>query len=204
MARVETKVDFIIARLEALPPSPVCVARHQEIEDTILKHREELDELVADVSARVSSMEALRNRVIGGFLALNVLLMVFMDKVKKFLGLIPLVLAVFIIDANRAHSHSWYSGQRDPVTNGNCCGGSDCAILKLEPGVLTPDGDGYIIRLTLEQARKINPARKTPFEALIKRERIQPSEDGNWHICIPTDSGLVRDDFFCFFEPPNA
>lgn len=193
MARVETKVDFIIARLDTLPPSPVCVLRHQEIEA-----------MVHDVSERVANIESLRNKVIGAGLVLNVALIVFMDKIKKFFGVVPILALFLVLLTSYAFAHSWYSEKRDPVTHHGCCGGTDCATLLIEPGVLTPESDGYRIRLTVEQARRINPARLEPVDAFIPRARIQPSENGNFHLCLPRFNGVTMGDFYCFFEPPST
>lgn len=193
MARVETKVDFIIARLDTLPPSPACVLHHQELET-----------MLHDVEERISSIESLRNKVIGGALVLNVALIIFMDKIKKLLGVVPILALFMVLLPMPALSHSWYSEKRDPVTQHGCCGGTDCATLKVEPGVLTPENDGYRIRLTVEQARRINPARLEPLDAFIPRERIQPSENGNFHMCLPRFNGVTMGDFYCFFEPPST
>ena len=103
-----------------------------------------------------------------------------------------------------AHAHSWYSDKHDPVTTYGCCGGSDCAQLVIEPGVMTAEPDGYRIRLTLDQAKRINRYRIDPLDVLVPWDRIQPSEDGNYHLCLPTSNGRARDDFYCFFAPPNT
>jgi hypothetical protein len=56
--------------------------------------------------------------------------------------------------------------------------------------MLTGEADGYRIRLTAEQAGKINPLRKTPVDTLIKWERIQSSHDGNYHLCLAIASNF--------------
>ena len=66
IVRLETKLDFIIAQMDKLPPSPVCVHKHMELE------------------ARLDSVEAWRNRAIGVFMVFNIALIVFMDKIKGF------------------------------------------------------------------------------------------------------------------------
>jgi hypothetical protein len=106
-----------------------------------------------------------------------------------------------------ANAHDWYVGRNDPVTGGSCCtttnadGYGDCARLQVDPGVLEPIPEGYRLRLTVEQARKINPLRTLPVDTIIPEERIQPSQDGNFHVCIPGYPGALRYDFFCFFRP---
>jgi hypothetical protein len=107
-----------------------------------------------------------------------------------------------------ADAHDWYVGKRDPVTGGGCCTTSatakwgDCNELLIEPGVLEPVPEGYRIRLTVEQARRLNPLRNTPVDTIVPEERIQESGDGNWHMCIPRiQLDSMRADFYCFFRP---
>jgi hypothetical protein len=69
---------------------------------------------------------------------------------------------------------------------------------------ITPEGD-LRVTLTLEEARKINPARRMAFDEVIPFDRIQTSEDGSPHICLmATDRrevGDPRQGFFCIFLP---
>jgi hypothetical protein len=69
IVRLETKLDFLIQQLEKLPPSPVCIHKHIEFE------------------ARFTSIEGWRNRALGAVFVLNIALVVFMDKIKKFFTL---------------------------------------------------------------------------------------------------------------------
>lgn len=64
IVRVETKLDFIIAQMEKLPPSPTCVLKHAEYD-------EKFDE-----------MASWRNRIVGAFLVINLGLVFFVDKIK--------------------------------------------------------------------------------------------------------------------------
>lgn len=105
-------------------------------------------------------------------------------------------------------AHDWYIGQRDPVTGGSCCTtaasamSGDCNDLIIEPGVLEPVPEGYRVRLTVEQARRLNPLRTLPVDTIVPEERIQESGDGNWHMCIPSyPTPNMQADFFCFFRP---
>jgi hypothetical protein len=118
------------------------------------------------------------------------------------------ILAAFLL-APAALAHSWYSEKKDPVTHRGCCGDYDCSMWKIEPGALTAEADGYRVRLTEEQARRIRPDTKGgPIDALVIWDRVQPSEDGNWHLCI---TEYRRDQAFetapggiwCLFAPPN-
>jgi len=67
--------------------------------------------------------------------------------------------------------------------------------------MLEGDPEGYRLRLTIDQARKINPLRTTPVDTLIPWERMQVSEDGNFHLCIPAHPNGLRYDFYCFWQP---
>jgi hypothetical protein len=68
IVRLETKLDFLIAQMDKLPPSPLCVHKHMEFD------------------ARITSVEAWRNRTIGVVMVFNVVLVIFMDKIKAFFG----------------------------------------------------------------------------------------------------------------------
>jgi hypothetical protein len=70
IVRLETKLDFIIERIDRLPPSPVCVAKHKELEDR-------LDVFEANAIAW-------RNRVVGAILVVNILVVILMDKIRAF------------------------------------------------------------------------------------------------------------------------
>jgi hypothetical protein len=116
-----------------------------------------------------------------------------------YLGCISLALAT------PALAHSWYSQKRDPIYNATtCCGGSDCRELPAHAMSYTADGD-LRVQLTLEEARRINPARRMAFDEVIPFDRIQISEDGSPHICLmATDRrevGDPRQGFFCIFLP---
>jgi len=116
------------------------------------------------------------------------------------------VLPVLIALSTPAMGHEWYTEKRDPwFPKQSCCGNTDCAQLLIEPGVLAMDADGYIIRLTLEQTRRINPYSQAPIDAHIPWDRVQPSEDGNYHICIMSvHRENSRHGVYCFFAPPNT
>ncbi len=66
IVRLETKLDFIIERIDRLPPSPVCIAKHAELDE------------------RIDSMETWRNRAVGALLVINILLVITMDKLRAF------------------------------------------------------------------------------------------------------------------------
>lgn len=64
IVRLETKLDFLIAQMDKLPPSPACVGKHAEFEE------------------RFNSIESWRNRAMGAILIVNILVVVFMDKIR--------------------------------------------------------------------------------------------------------------------------
>jgi len=66
IVRLETKLDFIIAQIDKLPPAPACVVKHKEFDD------------------RFIALEAWRNRLIGIVMILNIAMVVFIDKIKNF------------------------------------------------------------------------------------------------------------------------
>jgi len=122
------------------------------------------------------------------------------------------ILAVFIAaNSDPVRAHDWFVGKNDPVTGGSCCTTAanakhgDCAMLNVEPGVLTGDELGYRLRLTPEQAGRINPNRKVGVDTIIPWARIQNSEDGNFYVCIPgTPISTMNADFYCFWAPPSS
>ena len=103
--------------------------------------------------------------------------------------------------APETKAHSWYSEKTDPVTKHGCCGGLDCRELRVTPQNFTPEADGFRIRLTVEEAKIINPGRLEPLDILVPFSRVQPSEDGNFHLCIPRFNNVTYGDFYCFFMP---
>ena len=68
IVRLETKIDFIIAQMSSLPPSPVCVNHHVEF------------------NKRLTLLEAWRNRAIGALMIANIIMVVIIDKALSFFG----------------------------------------------------------------------------------------------------------------------
>lgn len=116
-----------------------------------------------------------------------------------------LCLVAIVVLATQAHAHSWYSKRSDPVLRNSCCGGTDCAELLIEPGVLEAVPDGYRIRLTVDQAKRINPYTLLPLDTVVPWDRVQDSEDGKYHLCIPPlTRGFPHFGVYCFFAPPST
>jgi hypothetical protein len=121
--------------------------------------------------------------------------------IRALLLAIALTLLAPVI-AHKALSHDWYTSTSDPKHGWRCCGFQDCAVLKVEPGMLTGEENGYRLRMTREQASRINPHVTGPVDALITWDRVQPSPDGNWHVCLMTSQPTTAGGgVFCFFQP---
>jgi hypothetical protein len=111
---------------------------------------------------------------------------------------------LLVLTSGSALAHDWYIGQRDPVTGGSCCTTSandmigDCGQLIVTPTNMTSEDAGLWVHLTKEEAVKINPrVVKSNISVFIPWERVQPSHDGNFHICFGPTGTL-----YCFFMPP--
>lgn len=121
-------------------------------------------------------------------------------------GVITLAAAVAMflatVFAAKAWSHDIYLGKRDPVTKQICCSTSanesygDCGVLRVTKTNLRAEADGYYVDLTLDDARKINPMVQTEVHIFVPFERVQASEDGNYHICFGRFGQL-----YCFMAP---
>ena len=118
---------------------------------------------------------------------------------------ISAALAAAFLLASPALAHDWYSEKRDPVYGWSCCGGHDCARWKIRKGSIKAVPRGFHIQLTLEETQAINPYSQLPIDAVVDYGRVQPSEDGDWHLCVmnhnrSTESGGV----YCLFQPPST
>lgn len=123
---------------------------------------------------------------------------------RRLVVLAALVAAFVFLVPVIASAHEWYSGKRDPIYRmTTCCGGNDCAPLPAHAISFTPSGD-LRVTLSLEEARRINPARVEPFDEVIPFERVQTAEDGRPHICLMSMNLDERQGFFCIFLPPNG
>lgn len=110
-----------------------------------------------------------------------------------------------IVFSSPAHPHSWYSQKVDPVYRNGCCGGHDCREWLIQPGEISAEENGIRVRLSLERTKQINPNSIAPVDALVTWDRVQPSEDGNWHLCIMDSWRMdARAGIWCLFMPPNG
>jgi hypothetical protein len=77
---LETKVDYIIENMSTLPPSKKCEAYHE-------KNDEKLKNLEDNVETKFKEYDRYQNRFIGGFIVLNIVFTLFLEKMKKALAL---------------------------------------------------------------------------------------------------------------------
>ena len=99
-----------------------------------------------------------------------------------------------------AQAHSWYSTTKDPMTGYRCCGGSDCGAIP--ESWVRYERDGFRLRLTIGQALAVNPKAKRPIDAFIPSERVQPSPDTSFHVCLyAADRRGPSEGVICFFAP---
>jgi hypothetical protein len=116
-----------------------------------------------------------------------------------------LCLAVSLGLLSQARAHDWYSKYKDPEHRTNCCGGHDCAPWRIRTGSVSPENGGWRVRLTLEEARQINPLATAPIDTWVSAARVMQSENGGWDICLrPSwrdgpDFGVI-----CLFGPPST
>jgi hypothetical protein len=116
---------------------------------------------------------------------------------------IALVIALAAIPST-ALAHSWYKDKIDPVYGNSCCGINDCAPWIIQPGELTAEENGFRVRLSLERTKQFNPQSQAPIDALVTWDRVQLSEDGNWHLCLmAVYREGARGGIFCLFQPPD-
>ena len=67
IVRLETKLDFLIAQIDRLPPSPVCVVEHKTLHVRI-------DDTHAKLEERITLLEGWRNKALGVLLAVNIVI----------------------------------------------------------------------------------------------------------------------------------
>jgi hypothetical protein len=99
------------------------------------------------------------------------------------------------------NAHSWFTNLVDPITGGRCCGGTDCAEVPpelIESGAISETRNGFIVSLTLEQARYFNKAVTIPITQFVPMTRVQSSLTGGFALCI------WRNEVQCFFAPSNS
>jgi hypothetical protein len=93
--------------------------------------------------------------------------------------------AMCIAAVTAANAHDWYEDKIDPQTKFKCCGGSNCHAIPRSSVRSRIDG-GYTY---------------LPHNFTIPRDRVQESQDDQYHIC--EDTYVVTNQLYlrCFFAP---
>lgn len=111
----------------------------------------------------------------------------------------------WVASAQFAHAHDWYSSTHDPVFSSNCCGGHDCA--PVDPAWVFEEKDGFRLKMSLAQARTVNPTTQSPIDAFIPWSRVQspPNSKAAFYACIyDADRSEPKRGVICFFATPTS
>lgn len=104
-----------------------------------------------------------------------------------------------------ASAHEWFSGYTDPVFKWKCCDGQDCGVIPLPRKSVTMTRDGYHVRLSIDEARSLNPSTRLPVDGLVPWARVIESPTGEYGACPMI---YRRDEetagLWCLFVPPNS
>lgn len=126
-----------------------------------------------------------------------------MNKLWPLLWLIGTA-CLYLAHVATAKAHDWYSSTSDPVWQSSCCGGHDCAPVDAE--WVTEAPGGYQLKMTIEQARTVNPSASEPVDAFVPWSRVQspPTADHPFYACIyERDRAAPRRGVICFFATPT-
>ena len=93
--------------------------------------------------------------------------------------------AMCIAAATVANAHDWYDDKIDPQMKYKCCGGFDCRAVPRSS--VQPRTDGGYTYL--------------PHNFNIPPDRVQESEDDQYHICEDTYVVTNQTYWRCFFAP---
>jgi len=111
------------------------------------------------------------------------------------------IIGWFFLWMTAAHAHSWFTGERDPVTNGLCCDNRDCMEIA-DTDVMSVAG-GFIY---LPIDNKTGPVDTNP--GFIPSARVKSSKSFGYAICLgggqySTGSTSTTAPMFirCFFAP---
>ena len=106
---------------------------------------------------------------------------------RKFWPLFALLAAawVHLLQVPFAHSHEWFTGAKNPVTNARCCDGSDCILIENE--------DWY------EQGGLIYVKWRNGALYSIPADQAQPSQDKQGKAAACVWANQLK----CFFMPLN-
>jgi hypothetical protein len=100
------------------------------------------------------------------------------------LGLLIWAFLAFSVDA-----HDWYEKTKSP-TGALCCGGNDCD--RVPGGAVTEVPGGF---------RVVAEVKGTHVDHVFAYSEMQPSPDGEWHVCVLAYAESSAVDYRCFFGP---
>ena len=149
---------------------------------------------------------------------------------SAFLSIAAAFVAAFLLAVGLALAHEPYTGQKDPIYRRDgtmwtqaqssftsqadpyqgCCSGNDCKPIPRDmvSHVIEAVDGGYIVRMTAEEAQRINPHTHKPVDAFIPRERVKqltPEMEIAFHICLwEMSRDAPHYGVICFWEPPNT
>lgn len=115
-----------------------------------------------------------------------------------------LFIFLFVFLATPTFAHDWFSELVDPISDAPCCSGPqsinpDCKVIPselLENGAITEMKDGFLVNLTVEQARFFNPQTYAPVREMVPMNRVQSAPQ--WGLCI------YNNQVQCFMAPNNV
>lgn len=117
---------------------------------------------------------------------------------------------IWLVFADQAGAHDWYTGKTDPVLRYDCCGNKDC--YPIDSADVRMTRDGYFVRS--QHSLYLNELRES--EWFIPRDRVQTSPDDRYHICERLMTfyrsltphmnfeAYHRFRWTCFFAPPGT
>lgn len=123
---------------------------------------------------------------------------------RAIIGVRAALVAAFLLPG-QARAHDWYTGYRDPVFDWECCGGADCNVIPIDGKNVVAERDGYHVRLSIEEAKRLNPATNLPVDGVVTWDRVIESPTGQFAACpfmIRRDAETAG--LRCLFVPPNT
>lgn len=98
------------------------------------------------------------------------------------------ILAWFVSWGFYAYAHDWYPA--------SCCSETDCAPIRVEN--VKPVPGGYAVFVPQDEHPQVH---QTSFQTVVPYDKMRPSPDGDYHICLRPE-GVAGERVLCFFGPP--
>lgn len=92
-----------------------------------------------------------------------------------------IVLIVAMMIPQPAQAHSWYPWE--------CCAGNDCA--EVSPLAVKETQAGYVFTIVPGHHPMWPASKAEPLTILVRHNKLKPSPDGLWHICIKPTGELI-------------